>query len=163
MGVDPVQTACLTEYVEAPLAAGDPSSYPVTTAGQNIVVYRGVDGHVHSLYWADGPTGHDDLSGWTQTPDAVGVPVGYHLPATDAHQVVYRAVDGHLYEIWWQGVAPASGWDLIAAAGSPGAAADPACWFVPATGIKHVVYVCLLYTSARTCSTSGCPGARRTT
>ena len=141
MGVDPVQTACLTEYVEAPLAAGDPSSYPVTTAGQNIVVYRGVDGHVHSLYWADGPTGHDDLSGWTQTPDAVGVPVGYHLPATDTHQVVYRAVDGHLYEIWWQGVAPASGWDLIAAAGSPGAAADPACWFVPATGIKHVVYV----------------------
>lgn len=112
----------------------------MTTTGQNVVVYRGVDGHVHSLYWSDGPTGHDNLSGYCGSPLAVGDPVGYHLAHLDAHQVVYRAGDGHLHEIWWVGAAAASAWDLVAAAGAPPAAADPACWFTPASGTKHVAY-----------------------
>ncbi len=29
---------------------------------------------------------------------------------------------------------------LVAAAGAPPAAADPACWFTPASGTKHVAY-----------------------
>ncbi|HRW19654.1 MAG TPA: metallophosphoesterase [Dermatophilaceae bacterium] len=129
----------ITGYCGEPLAAGDPSAYPVTTAGQNVVLYRGVDGHIHSLYWSDGPTGHDNLSGYCGSPLAVGEPRGYHRPEEDAHQVVYRGEDGHLHEIWWVGAAPAQAWDLVAAAGSPAAAGDPAVAFLG--GIKHVVYV----------------------
>ncbi len=131
----------ITGYCEEPLAAGDPGAYPVTTTGQNIVLYRGVDAHVHSLYWSDGPTGHDDLSGYVGSPLAAGEPSGYHTPHDDSHQVVYRGVDGHVHEIWWVGADPAKGWDLVAAAGAPGAAADPVSWFVPETGVKHVAYV----------------------
>ena len=139
-GSEAVNHGHITGYCDEPLAAGDPHGYPVTTTGQNVVVHRGVDGHVHSLYWSDGPTGHDNLSGYCGSPLAVGDPVGYHLAHLDAHQVVYRAGDGHLHEIWWVGAAAASAWDLVAAAGAPPAAADPACWFTPASGTKHVAY-----------------------
>lgn len=139
-GSEAVNHGHITGYCDEPLAAGDPHGYPVTTTGQNVVVYRGVDGHIHSLYWSDGPTGHDNLSGYCGSPLAVGDPVGYHLAHLDAHQVVYRAGDGHLHEIWWVGAAAASAWDVVAAAGAPPAAADPACWFTPASGTKHVAY-----------------------
>lgn len=142
-GTDAVSGVCLSDYVEAPRASGDPCGYPVTTASgavQNVVVYRGDDGHVHSLYWSDGPTGHDALSGYVGSPPAAGDPVGYYRADDDSHQVVYRGVDGHLYEIWWVGAAPASVWDLTATAGGPAAASDPSCWYVPESGIKHVVY-----------------------
>ena len=90
----------------APPAAGDPSAYLDTTHGVSVVVYRADDAHIHSLYWSDGPVGHDDLSGYVGTPNAAGDPVGYYIPGLDAHQVTYRGVDGHLYEIWWVGEAP---------------------------------------------------------
>ncbi len=140
-GTGEVSHGHITGYCGEPLAAGDPHGYPVTTSNQNIVVYRGVDGHVHSLYWSDGPTGHDNLSGYVGSPLAAGDPVGYHLPHLDAHQVVYRGVDGHLHEIRWVGVEPAQVWDLVAAAGAPAAASEPSCWYAAATSLKHVSYV----------------------
>ncbi|HQK60832.1 MAG TPA: metallophosphoesterase [Dermatophilaceae bacterium] len=139
-GAEAVSHGHITGYCDEPLAAGDPQGYPVTTTAQNIVLYRGVDGHVHSLYWSDGPTGHDNLSGYCGSPLAAGDPFGYHLPHLDSHQVVYRSADGHLHEIGWAGAAPASAWDVVGAAGAPPAAADPACWFVPANGTKHISY-----------------------
>jgi len=138
----PVSHAGLLDHVEgAPAAAGDPVAYGVAAAGQSIVVYRGEDAHIHTLYWADGPTGHDNLSGYVGSPPAVGDPVAYYWAAADTHQVAYRAADGHLHEIYWRGAEPAQVWDLTAAAGSPAAAADPACHFHHVTGLKHVVYV----------------------
>ena len=125
----------------APPAAGDPSAYLDSTRGVSVVSYRADDAHIHSLYWSDGPVGHDDLSGYVGTPNAAGDPVGYYLPGLDAHQVTYRGVDGHLYEIWWVGEAPASAWDLTVASGAPPASADPAACYVAATNSKHVVYL----------------------
>lgn len=138
----PVTHAALLDHVKgAPPAAGDPVAYGVEAGGQSIVVYRGEDGHIHSLYWADGPTGHDNLSGYVGSPPAVGDPVAYYWAAADTHQVLYRAGDGHLREIYWRAAEPAQVWDLTAAAGSPPAAADPASHFHVETGLKHVVYV----------------------
>lgn len=43
-------------------AAGDPTSYIDTTGGMEVALYRGIDGHVHGLYWSTGR--------WAGTPSA---------------------------------------------------------------------------------------------
>jgi hypothetical protein len=142
-GADPVGHGDLTPLVPggAPLAAGPPSAYLDTTRGTKLVVYRGMDGRIHSLYWTTGPVGHDDLSGFAGTPPAIGGPVPYYTAHSDTHQVTYRSGDSHLYELWWVGVTPVSGWDLTAAAGAPLATSDPAAYYSPTTNTKHVVYL----------------------
>lgn len=139
-GSEAVSHGRITGYNKEPLAAGDPFGYPVPTIAQNIVLYRGVDGHVHSLYWSSGPTGHDNLSRACGLPTAVGDPVGLYLPHLDAHNVLYRGESGRLQLIWWQGDAPATGSDWTARGGGPAAAGDPAFWYAAASDTLHVVY-----------------------
>ena len=93
----------LTDLVESPRAAGDPSAY-FTPAGDNFVVYRATDSGIHSYYWSTGDVGHDPLSAVAGTPPAVGDPVAYYIPGSDLHQVTYRTGDGHLYELFSRGV-----------------------------------------------------------
>jgi hypothetical protein len=129
----------LTASISAPRAAGDPTAF-VNAAGVNIVVYRSANGHILSLYWADGPSGLDDLSGFAGTPLAAGDPFAYYTAHDDTHQVVYRGGDGHLYELYWPGVAPVVGWDLTAPSGAPAAAGNPAAYYSAGTNTKHVIY-----------------------
>jgi calcineurin-like phosphoesterase family protein len=140
-GPDPVSHGDLTQQSSTPEAASDPSPYVDTRRGDNIVVYRGRDGHVHSLYWRGrGQVGHDDLSGFAQAPNAAGDPVAYYLHDADLHQVTYRGADGHIYELYWPNVAPVTHWDLSTIAGAPPAASDPAVYYSAGTNTKHVIY-----------------------
>src|SRR6185503_3745614 len=66
----------------APNATGNHFAYVDTTAVLELVLYRGTDGHVHSLYWSTGAVGHDQLSASAGAPKAAGNPVGYFTPAT---------------------------------------------------------------------------------
>lgn len=129
----------LTGSISAPAAAGEPSAF-VDGAGFNIVVYRAVDGRILSVYWSDGPSGLDDLSGFAGTPRAAGDPAAYYTAPDDTHQIVYRAGDGHIYELYWAGVAPVAGWDITAASGAPAATGDPAAFYNGGTNTKHVSY-----------------------
>ncbi len=112
----------------------------------NIVIYRSANGGILSLYWTDGPSGLDNLSGVAGTPLAAGDPVAYYTAHDDTHQVVYRAGNGHLYELYWPGVAPVVGWDLTASAHSPtlsdvpAATGTPAAYYSASTNTKHVTY-----------------------
>ena len=106
----------------------------------NIVAYRSVDGRILSVYWADGPSGLDDLSGTAGTPPAAGDPVGYYTPHDDTHQIVYRGNDNHLYELYWPNVAPVAGWNLTASAGAPPAVGTPARSTHAPSNVKHVIY-----------------------
>jgi hypothetical protein len=140
VGVAPViYGGNLTWTISAPPAAGDPTAF-INAAGVNIVVYRSVQGDILSVYWADGPSGLDNLSGVAGTPLAAGDPVAYYTAHDDTHQVIYRGGDGHLYELYWAGVAPVVGWDLTALAGAPTAADNPAAYYSAGTHTKHVIY-----------------------
>lgn len=140
-GTNPPGTEDLTIPSGAPLAAGDPAPYINTKTGENIVAYRGTDGHIHTLYWTTGAVGHDNLSGFAGSPLAAGDPVAYYISNNDAHQVTYRSQDGHLHELWWVGNNPVSHWDLTSAtAGAPPAASDPAVYYSAGTNTKHVIY-----------------------
>jgi hypothetical protein len=140
-GTNPPGTEDLTGPASAEPVLGDPAPYINTKTGENIVGYRGADGHIHILYWSSGAVAHEDLSGFAGSPAAAGDPVAYYNPRDDAHQVTYRSQDGHLHELWWTGNNPVSHWDLTAAAAdAPPAASDPAAYYSAGTNTKHVVY-----------------------
>ncbi len=129
----------LTATIGAPPAAGDPSGF-ITAAGTNIVCYRSDDSRILSVYWSDGPSGLDDLSGVAGTPPAVGDPSAYYTAHNDTSQIVYRATDDHLYELNWRGAAAVAGWNVTAAAGGPPAAGNPATYYSAGTNTKHIIY-----------------------
>jgi hypothetical protein len=123
-------TADLTSVIGGPTAAGNPSLYVDTVAGQLLVLYRGTDGHVHCLYTG----GHDDLSGAAGAPDAAGDPVGTHNPATNINHVVYRGVDGQLHVLYWTAADDRPHYEGPLRATVPGAvtpppAGDPSMFF----------------------------------
>ena len=124
----------------APAAAGDPAPFINTNTGDNIVVYRGTDGHIHGLYWSTGAVGHDNLTGVAGAPTAAGDPVAYYTSHNDEHQVTYRGADGHIYELWWRGIEPVRHWDVTAHAGAPLAASDPVAYYSAGTNTKHYIY-----------------------
>jgi hypothetical protein len=129
----------LTALASAPSAAGDPTALVDSARGDKIVVFRGVDGHVRSLYWSSGVIGHEDLSGFAGTPRAGGDPVAYYTAHDDTHQVVYRGRDGRLHELYWPGVAPVIGW-VLTPPFAPPASGNPAAYYSAGTNTKHVIY-----------------------
>ena len=140
IGVAPVvYGGNLTGAISAPRAAGDPSAF-VNAQGVNIVVYRSEHNQILGLYWTDGPSGLDDLSGVAGTPPAAGEPFGYHTPHDDMHQVVYRAQDGHLWELYWPGAAAVAGRNLTWLSGAPAATGNPVAYYSAGTNTKHVIY-----------------------
>ncbi len=64
------------------------------------VVYRGIDGHIHEL-WYNGAWHHNDLTDAADAPAAVGDPSGYTWSADRTEHVVYRSSDGHIHELWF--------------------------------------------------------------
>lgn len=139
-GAEAVSHGRLTGGSGVPLAGGDPYGYAVAGSGLNIVLYRGVDACIHSLYWTSGAPGHDNLSGFCQAPPAASDPVGLYLPHLDAHNVVYRDHRGGLQLIWWAGSDPAAAGCWTEVAGAPAAAGDPAFWWSAPHGTLHLVY-----------------------
>ena len=117
-------------------AAGDPKVYIDTAGGYEIVLYRGTDGHVHSLYWSTGGVGHDPLSAAAGAPKAAGSPAGY-LALDGFHHVIYRAQNGHLYALWWTGP-NRPGYDNLTAPVRAPAAGDPAPYINTRNG-EHIV------------------------
>jgi hypothetical protein len=129
----------LTAGVSAPKAAGDPAAF-VGGDNYNLVVYRATNNHILAIYWKDGPSGLDNLSGVAGTPAAAGDPVAFYTAHNNMHQVFYRGNDNHLYELYWAGAEPVAGWDLTAAAGAPAATGNPTVYYNAATNTKHVMY-----------------------
>jgi hypothetical protein len=123
----------------APPATGTPCSYVDTAAGQEVVVYRGNDRNVHSLYWSTGAPGHDNLTGSVGAPAAAGNPAGYFEAAAATHHVIYRTGDGSLHELYWAGPDPV-GHGSIMPAGAPPAAGDPVAYLDATHGTNLVIY-----------------------
>ncbi len=133
-------TTDLTANAGAPSASGNPFGYVDTRRNTVILLYRGGDGTVRSLYWSTGSVGHDNLGGTARAPKADSDPVGYYTAGADLNHVIYRTSDGHLHELWWAGVAPvAHGGDLTVAANAPSAVGQPSA-FVNGSGDNIVVY-----------------------
>jgi hypothetical protein len=110
-----------------------------TRRGERVVIYRGTDNQVYSLYWTNGPVDYSKLSESVHAPTAKGDPAGYYTAHDDVHQVVYRGTDDHLYELHWVGTGGVNPWNLTAIAGAPRADGDPAVSYSAGTNTKHVI------------------------
>jgi hypothetical protein len=130
----------LTASAKAVPAAGDPWPYYDPVRATNIVVFRGTDGHIRSLYWDTGAVGQDDLSGFARTPTAATEPFAWFTPAEDTHRIVYGATNGHLYELFWPGVAPVQGRDLTELSGAPPAVGSVTGGYNPGDKTQHVIF-----------------------
>jgi hypothetical protein len=122
-----------------PLAASNPSGYTWDVDKTEHALYRGVDKHIHEL-WFNGAWHHNDLTvAAGNAPLAANDPTGYTWDVDKTEHAIYRSDDGHIHELWFNG-----SWhhnDLTVAAGNaPLAADDPAgyTWSVDKT--EHVVY-----------------------
>jgi hypothetical protein len=129
----------LITLASAPTANGQPSAY-ANSNNENIVIYRGSDNHIHSLYWTGGAVGHENLSGFAGTPKAKRDPFAYYSPINDTNQIIYLGTDNHLWELYWQGNAPVVGWDVTAATGAPIISGTPAAYYSVGTNTKHIIY-----------------------
>lgn len=130
----------LTAQANAVAAAGDPWPYYDPVRSTNIVVFRGTDGHIRSLYWGVGAVGQDDLSGSAGAPVAAGDPFAWFTQAEDTHRIVYRASNGHIHELSWPNVAPVSGRDLTALSGAPPAAGNVSGGYNSGDNTQHVIF-----------------------
>ena len=125
---------------DAPIATGDPYVYLETPTGLQVVLYRGTDGHVNSLYWSTGDVGFDHLTSSVGAPKAAGNPVGYFESAANINHVIYRKADDHLHELWWTGQQPVSHGDITGQAGALRATGDPSVMLDTARGDHIVAY-----------------------
>jgi hypothetical protein len=118
--------------------AGDAYGYTWDVDSTQHVVFHGVDGHVHEL-WFNGSWHHNDLTAATATPQPSAAVAGYTRAADRTEHVVFRGVDGHIHELYFNG-----SWhhnDLTSAAAAPLAAPGTPTgytWSVDST--EHVVY-----------------------
>lgn len=122
-------------------AAGDPWPYYDTIRGNNIVTFRGTDGHIRSLYWgATLALGQDDLSGAARAPTAAGDPFAWSTAADDSNHVVYRAGNGHVHELVWFGGGAVRNRDLTALSGAPTAVGNVSGGYNRHDNTQHVIF-----------------------
>ena len=134
----------LTGFVGAPKAAGDPVAYYMPHADVHQLTYRGLDGHLHELWWlGTNPVSHWDLSSKSGAPPATGDPAAYYSAATNTKHVIYRSADGHLHEIRWvPGTGTPTHMNLTLRALAPPAAGDgdPSGYFLATDGTHRAIY-----------------------
>jgi hypothetical protein len=128
----------LSVAAQAPAAAGSPTSYTWDKDGTEHVVYAGVDGDVHEL-WFNGAWHHNNLTvAAGGAPSPAGDLFGYTWSVDGTEHVVYRGGDGHIHELWFNGAWHLN--DITAAAGAPLAAGDPVAHTYASDKTEHVIY-----------------------
>jgi hypothetical protein len=136
----------LTAAAGAPdTASGSPRPMAYRRSdGVSMVVYRGADNYIHSLYLELVRQGNSwqevwhwaNLSAITGSPTAASDPYGY-VRSDGISTVVYTGSDGHIHDLRLEG-----SWiwaDLTAIAGAPTAAGRPIA-YVRGDGINAIVY-----------------------
>lgn len=133
-------TSNLTGLAGNPVhASGDPKLHIDTSNGLLMALYRGTDGHVHSLYWSSGNVGHDSLSASSPSaPQSAGNPVGY-VQKDGTNMVIYRTENKRLQALWWLGQTT-PGNENITPADAPNAVGDPAPYINTNNGWNIVPY-----------------------
>jgi hypothetical protein len=88
--------------VGAPPASSDPAAYYSAGTDTKHVFYRGIDGHLHEIWWDSAVSpAHVDITVQARAPLAGGKPTAFTVEGPNTHHVVYRGTDNEIYEICW--------------------------------------------------------------
>jgi hypothetical protein len=89
-----------------PEAAGDPIG--LALGHKQHVIYRGIDGHIHELWWDGGRDRtwhHTDLMNEIQNIGTANIPTAKGDPSVYIHDstlhIVYRDINDDIQELWW--------------------------------------------------------------
>jgi len=119
----------MTQKVGAPLAVGMQTSFADPYQDSQNLVYRGQDGHIHTIYYTREPGWkHMNLSASTGSPQAAGDPFGYTFDLFKTQHIVYRTGQGHLIQLYSGKIGDWLSSDLTADTNAPLAASDTACY-----------------------------------
>jgi hypothetical protein len=117
----------------APAAVGSPSGF-VGPDGTAVVLFRGDDSHIHSLYWAGtASAGHDALSQSCESIRSGRRPQRL-CPGAASPTSSIAAADGHIEELWWPGAEAVRHGHITGYCDEPLAAGDPQGYPVTTTG-----------------------------
>ena len=153
-GANPFGHDNLSYIALAPLAAGDPVAYYISSHGwgpnfSNVansvhqVTYRSVDGDLIELWWVgEDAVQHGNLTQLSNGPKAASDPFAYYEPVSNTKHVFYYAADGHLHELWWHpGTTYPQDVDItLGALAPPAAKARPHTYVTQNPNCMHVVY-----------------------
>ena len=109
---------------------------------------RGVDGHVHELWWSTAGWHHNDLTAAASAPTLAAQgssPACYAFESilfqpTATQHVVYAGTDSLLHELWWS----AGAWhvnDIAARVGAPPVVGDADAFVEVDDGTQNVFYL----------------------
>lgn len=131
----------LTQAANAPAPLGDPVGYTWDVDDTQHVVYTGVDGHIHELWFKRGQGWrHHDLTHATNATRAIGDPTGYTWDVDNTQHVVFRGEDGQLHELWFK---RGRGWRLgrgVTNAAPVRAVGDPIGYTWDVDDTQHIIY-----------------------
>lgn len=117
-------------------ATGRPFGWVQNASGDQNIVYRGTDGHLHELWRAGDRSGGGDLSASAGAPPAMTSPTAF-LGADGVTQYVTYAGAASLHLLAWTTGAPTS-YDITGLVGTP-ADIVPAGYAVPSLGRNEVI------------------------
>ena len=87
----------------APLPVGDPHAYFDPNDGNDHILYRTSNGHLHELVLSNRKMRHTDLTTAVGTDPSAGKPFGYVFGADNTEHVLFRSSkDGHVHDLTWQ-------------------------------------------------------------
>ena len=100
------------------------------------IYYRGVDNHIHEIWWQGaGAATNWDITEASGAPAAASEPTAYYNAATNTKHVFFRSGDGRVYEIWWKLSGAPAHLDLTSPLIAPRAESNPFAFTVQ--GAKH--------------------------
>ena len=91
----------LTSLTGAPSTAGDPCGYNWDRYSSMHICYRGIDNHIHELYFKDNWI-HYDLTAASNAGDAISDPACYVSDISDTQNIIYVGLDSHIHQLTYQ-------------------------------------------------------------
>ena len=138
----------LTKKAGAPAAAGDPYGFAWEDDHTMHVVYRGVDGNVHELWFTKDSGGQWKYGGAINAKvgaaPASGEVAGFVWDHDHSQHIIYHGTDNNIHELWFTKGMRGGEWKhggaLNAMAGGPAAASDAMGFAWESDKTQHVIY-----------------------
>jgi uncharacterized protein with PIN domain len=135
--------------VSAPAAAGDPIGFAWEHDKTQHIVYLGVDGQIHELFFRDGWVVSQwkyegGLTGRLGAPNAVSNPSAYSWEHDGSQHIIYRAADNEIHEIFYKKKLASAKWEyggaISARTGAVPGVGDPYGYAWEDDKTQHIIY-----------------------
>jgi len=124
-----------------PIADGNPAAFVYDVHNSQNVVFRGQDGHMHTLYFIRGQGWtNTNLTGLTGAPQVASDPSVYTYHVFNTQHVIYRSHDNHIHQLFSAELGDWKHTDMIEKHGAPLASGRPTTYVYGMNNSQNIVY-----------------------